>query len=252
MQTHLHGQTINHQLGFQSSFLPGIDIFFLKNLLESIIKNTADLSRIEVLIAVDTDDLKTFNLLCDLGFPFVKIYQVQRSMNFSRDYYTYLAKQSKGRWIITINDDCIFETPNWDTKAYEVLKDKGSVIYGWSEDGLGGWRAKGHGHYCCFPLQGRGGFEALGYIFPSRIPTWDADIHCKNLYDQIGRVVTLPITIRHFCHHNQTREQDHINKRIAHSQIPFDMRVTYEEINKLLAAIKNETKEKACSAISTK
>jgi len=208
----------------------------VKKLLSSILKNTANLQEIEVLIAIDNDDKESLDTIANLGYQFVKIFTVSRSLNFSRDYYTYLAKQSTGKWIITINDDCVFETPRWDEKAYEALKDKSGVIYGWIEDGLGGWRAKGHGNYCCFPLQGRTGFEALGYIFPTRVPTWGADIWAKNLYDQINSVVTIPITIRHYCHHNQTRDQDAVSKRIAHNQVPFDMRITYEEINKLLQA----------------
>ena len=208
----------------------------VSKLLGSIAAMTFNIADIEVLIAIDDDDTKSENFLKNFGVPFVQYFKVKRSLNFSQDYYTFLAKQSTGRWIITINDDCVFETPAWDVDAFNVLDQKPGVIYGWIEDGLGGFRAKGHGNYCCFPLQGRKGFEALGYIFPPRIPTWGADIWAKNLYDQIGSVVALPFTIRHFCHHNQTREQDHINKRIAHNQVPFDMRVTYEEINKLLQA----------------
>jgi hypothetical protein len=212
----------------------------LKTLLESINKNTFDLNDIEVLIAVDNDDIQTFDFILSLNFPFVKPLKVVRSLNFSRDYYTFLAKQSSGRWIICANDDCVMETPEWDRIAYAVLKDKPGVIYGWIQDGLGTYRAHGHGNYCCFPLQGRAGFEALGYIFPPRIPTWGADIWAKNLYDQVGSVVEIPITLRHHCHHNRTRPQDHISLRIAHNQIPFDMRPTYQEINILLEALKKE------------
>ena len=213
----------------------------LSNLLNSILKNTYNLKEVEVLIAIDNDDRGTFEFLTHFTYPFVKIWTVNRSLNFSKDYYTFLAKQSTGRWIITANDDCVMETPDWDIKAYEVLKDRPGVIYGWIQDHLGGFRAHGHGNYCCFPLQGRGGFEALGYIFPPRVPTWGADIWAKNLYDQINSVCEVPITLRHYCHHNKTREQDHISKRIALNQVPFDMRPTYEEINKLITALKKET-----------
>lgn len=210
----------------------------LKPLLESIEKNTEDLDGVEVLIAVDEDDYTTQEFLYGADFPLVKMFIVKRSLNFSLDYYTYLAKQSSGRWIITINDDCIFETKNWDLLAYEVLKDKPGVIYGWSEDGIGEYRAHGHGNYCCFPLQGRDGFEALGYIFPPRIPTWGADIWAKNLYDQVRSVVELPITIKHYCHHNRLREQDEVNKHIQNNQVQYDIRPGYDEVNKLLKALR--------------
>ena len=212
----------------------------LNALLRSIHATTHRIEDIEVLIATDEDDKITRDFLLSTHFEFVKVFYVQRSLNFSQDYYTFLAKQSTGQWIITANDDCVFETPNWDELAYGTLMDQPSVVYGWSEDGLGEFRAHGHGEYCCFPLQGRGGFEALGYIFPSRIPTWGADLWAKKLYDQIDSVVKLPIVVRHFCHHNNTREQDEVNKRIANNQIHFDIRPTYDEINILLRALKNQ------------
>jgi len=212
----------------------------VSELLRSIRKNTAYIEDVEVLIAVDSDDIKSYDGIRHLCCPFVKVYQVPRSLNFSRDYYSYLAKLSSGNWIITANDDCVFETPNWDVLAYDVLKDKPGVIYGWIQDGIDGYRAQGHGNYCCFPLQGRAGYEALGYIFPSRVPTWGADIWAKNLYDQVDSVVELPITLRHYCHHNKTREQDEISKRIAMNQVPFDMRPNYDEVNRLLAVLRKE------------
>ncbi len=214
----------------------------LFNLLQSIKRNTTGLAYIEVLIAVDEDDKITQNFLVNNKYGFVKMFVVPRSkdMNFSRDYYNFLAKQSKGRWIITANDDCVFETEGWDVIAYNVLKDQPGVVYGWIQDGIDGFRAQGHGNYCCFPLQGRAGFEALGYIFPPRIPNWGADIWAKGLYDQVDSVVEVPITLRHFCHHNQTRDQDAISKRIAMNQVPFDMKPSYQEVNALLGALRKE------------
>lgn len=245
------GQEYNEPFGDDPSGIKFSIVFptrerpkLLKRVLDSINKTTKNLHEIEVLIAVDDDDSLTWNYLGTIGFQFVKVFGVKRSLNFSRDYYSYLSTISKGRWIITANDDCVFETPNWDVLAYDILKKESGIIYGWIQDGIDGYRAQGHGNYCCFPLQGRGGFEALGYIFPPTIPTWGADIWCKNLYDQIDAVVELPITLRHFCHHNKTRDQDHISKRIAENQVPFEIKPTYEEINKLIRALKNEKVKK--------
>lgn len=212
----------------------------LYRLLDSIKNNSRDIMNVEVLVAIDEDDQSDYNYaqLTPERFPFVKVFRVKRSLNFSIDYYTFLAKQSTGKYIITANDDCVLETPDWDTMSMEVLKDKPGVIYGWIEDGLAGWRAKGHGDYCCFPLQGRQGFEALGYIFPSRVPTWGADIWAKALYDQVGSVVSLPFTLRHYCVHNGTRESDEIHRHIAANQVIYDIAPRYEEVNLLLAALR--------------
>lgn len=211
----------------------------LEKLMTSILENTDNLGDIEVLIAIDEDDRSYDNFKFYSCF---KPFRVPRSkdMNFSRDYYNFLTSKSTGRWIISVNDDCVFETPSWDVIAFNTLKDLPGVIYGWMEDGLGDWRAKGHGDYCCFPLQGREGVEALGFFFPPRIPNWGADIWAKNLYDQVDRVVEIPIKLMHYNYHNKTREQDEVSLRIARNQVPFDMKPSYEEINALLGVIRKE------------
>ncbi len=215
----------------------------LKKILDSIKETVSDEHRIEVLIAVDDDDKVTREFIdSSPGYYFVRWHIVRRSLNFSRDYYSYLAKQSLGKWIIAVNDDGRFETPNWDLIAEQTLneyiKDGPNVVHGWIEDNLGKYRAKGHGKYCCFPLIGRDGFLALGCVFPDRIPTWGADIWMRKLYDNIERVVEIPMFINHYCHHNGTRDQDPVSKRIMNNQVGYDVTPTYGEINALSAAMR--------------
>lgn len=213
----------------------------LDRCLHSIMDTAYDLKDIEILIAVDEDDTATLDYVNNLAiFPhgILNWFIVKRSLNFSKDYYSYLASMARGQWIITANDDAEFVTKDWDRLAEQVLKHQPGVVYGWIEDELGEWRAKGHGDYCCFPLFGREGVETLGYVFPSDIPTWGADIWAKNLYDAVGSVITLPITIRHHCHHNRTREQDEISKRIANNQVRFNMNPSYKQINQLLEKLR--------------
>lgn len=207
----------------------------LMKYLQSLIATTHNILALEVLIAIDDDDAS----YDDMVMPdFVRVFRTKRSLNFSRDYYSMLAKEAKGAWIIGANDDAVSETLNWDLIAYDILKEKPGVIYGWIEDGLGEWRAKGHGDYCCFPLLGREGVEALGYFFPARVPTWGADIWAKGLYDQVDSVVELPIVMRHLNYHNGTREQDMVSKRIAENQVSFRLEPAYNEINALLDVIR--------------
>lgn len=221
-------------------------VSLLNDLLNSINANTFNIDDVEVLIAVDEDDTVTRSYLAEYRFPFVKVFPVPRSedMNFSRDYYNMLVRASTGKWIIACNDDAKFETAGWDVRAEKTLNafigDGPNIVYGWIEDKLGGWRAKGHGDYCCFPLLGREGIETLGYFFPEDIPNWGADIWAKNLYDNIGRAVRLPMIIGHYNYHNQTREQDAISKRIQDNQVGFDMKATYEQINKLLKVFRQK------------
>ena len=212
----------------------------LRSLLESLAVNTVNTEDIEVLIAIDNDDKTDYKFLEE--YDFVQNFRVQQSMNFSEDYYNYLAKRSSGNWIITANDDCRFETRSWDVIAFDLLKKRPSTIFGWIEDGLGMYRARGQGDYCCFPLQGRGGYEALGFIFPARIPTWGADIWAAGIYKQIGSFIRLPITIKHYCHHNATRVQDEVSKRISRNQVNYSTKSIRSELEALLNAL-NKPKE---------
>lgn len=219
----------------------------LDRLLKSIQLNTNNLDAIEVIIAVDTDDHKSKLYYNSRGvkYGFVKLFVVKRSLNFSRDYYNFLAAQGTGRWIIACNDDAEFATKDWDVMAEYTLNkyigDTANVVYGWIDDDFKeSNRAAGHGKYCCFPLIGREGFNALGYVFPPSIPTWGADIWMCRLYNTIDRAVVLPIQIKHLCHHNQTREQDHISKRIAQNQVDFDITPRYSEVNSLLEALRTK------------
>ena len=210
----------------------------VSNLLASIQKNTANLSDIEVLVVTDNDDKTNYEVFGQ--YPWLTQYRTARSSNFSRDYYNFLANRSKGQFIITANDDCQFETPNWDIIAFDALKDKTNVVYGCAEDGLDGFKARGGGKYACFPILGRGWLDALGFVFPARIPCWGADMWCRNIADQCRIAVDVPIKIMHYCHHNRTREQDGISKRIAQNQVAYNVQPAREETDKLLEALKKQ------------
>lgn len=211
------------------------EILLLKLLL-SINDTTEDLDRIEVLIAVDDDD--TIDYEKKMGhLSFVKFFRVRRSLNFSKDYYNFLASKSSGKWIICCNDDAVFETQCWDSTCRGILENQSNIVYGFIEDGMDNFRVKAHAPYCSFPLQGRGGYEALGYIFPDRIEIWGANLWVKYLYEQLGSVVKLPILIHHYTHHNKTRDRDHISDRIASNQgiyrHPKPTRAEFEKLVKL-------------------
>jgi len=224
----------------------------LTNLLRSIEKNTGYLNKVEVLVAYDNDDgaMESYAYWAkeNIG-PWVKFYDVPRSSNFSKDYYTYLYNQSSGRWVIACNDDAEFITPNWDIEAKKALgdyiKSGPNVVYGWIEDELGTSRMTQFGDYCCFPLLGRDGVDSLGYYFSDAVPIWGADIWLQKLYKNVSKVCKIPFTIKHISHHNGLREQDELNKRLAsiNAKIQCSMQPTYEEINNLICAIKPEQRE---------
>jgi Glycosyl transferase family 2 len=215
----------------------------LAPLLRSISTTATDPKRVEVLVAYDDDDDITHeffttleaheNIYCD-----VRPFRVPRSKNFSRDYYSMLGKHATGRWIIVCNDDAIFETQGWDALAYEKLKDEPNIVYGWIEDCLAQYRLEQYSHYCCFPLLGKEGVDILGYVFPETIPTWGADIWIRKLYDSLGRIVDLPMTIKHISHHNGLRPQDDLNKEFAQTYSIPVLQPSYQEVNLLLSGMR--------------
>lgn len=218
----------------------------LGQMLDSFKANTDDLSQIEILVVHDNDDDETKGFLDQLPkevYGFVKKFSTTRSMNFSKDYYNFLASKVTGEWIICGNDDMRCQTPHWDSVSYRILKDKPRVIYGYIEDGLGGAKARGGGEYCCFPLQGMQGVHSMGFVFPIRIPVWGADMWARNLYDHTGSTVKLPVTFFHYSYHNRTRKQDEISVRISQNQTPYSVRPEKTEIDALLRALNGRIPE---------
>jgi hypothetical protein len=228
-----------------SIVLPSRDrVGLLGQMLDSFKENTDDLSQIEILIVHDDDDHDTPGFLDQVPYTFFKKFSTKRSMNFSKDYYNFLASKATGEWIVCGNDDMRCQTLHWDILAYEALKDKPRVIYGYIEDGLGGAKARGGGEYCCFPLQGMEGVRAMGFVFPTRIPVWGADMWARNLYDHINSTVKLPITFFHYSHHNRTRPQDAISHRIAQNQVAYSVRPERQEIEALVNALNGRVPDK--------
>ena len=219
----------------------------LINLISSISRNTADISRIEVLIAIDACDANMNDFINTHKYSFVKFFKVQRSLNFSRDYYNYLCNQSRGRWVIGCNDDTEFMTKDWDKHAKEslekYLQGGQNIVYGWIEDMLGTHRMTQYGNYSCFPLLGREGINALGYFFPTDIPTWGADIWTEQLYRNVGRIVQLPIVIKHISIHNNLRAPDALHHRIASNQVPTSILPRPDQINAMIQALRAPKKE---------
>lgn len=210
----------------------------LRRLLESIEKTTRRGDGVEVLVAVDRDDAETMMVVdCFSGVGVaVRGYWVDRSVNFSRDYYNFLYGKSVGRWVMAINDDAVFETDGWDEVVRESLAGR-DVVYGVIEDCLGDAKLPTMGEYSCWPLLGRGGVDVLGYFFPERIPTWGADIWAAKLYRRAGAVVPVPVVIRHVCHHNGLRERDEINVRVGNNAGVYSAEPTGDEVGKIMRAI---------------
>ena len=169
----------------------------LGDLLKSLQITTEDKDKVEILIAVDNDDLffKKSKTRFVKRFPELNIrfFAVKRSENFSKDYFNFLAEKTKGKFILALNDDAVFETPGWDLivldKAKEYFKDKkDKIVYIRLGDNEIGYAPHG---FSCFPALSRKAYKALGFFFNEQYYTCVADRNLFEIFRHIERVLTV-------------------------------------------------------------
>jgi len=235
----------------------------LSALLDSIAETADDLSRVEVLVAVDVDDKETLawlsptshdqldeGLVLSGKWPFaLKFLIMKRAVNFSQEYYSRLYRFSAGRYIMALNDDVCFLTKGWDTLALKTLdafkaRFADGCVLGKCDDG---YKAR----YPCFPVlsreaveitrgcQWRGWNAEQPYYFHPGFTAWGADIHICRLWDSypLKRMVELPFVVDHVSHHNHPElKADEVHERMkrmstySHEAGPAEARRIREKI----------------------
>lgn len=191
----------------------------LMNVLATIGLYTKHLDAIEVLIAVDNDDEEMHSKRLD-GFEDrhsdmnLKFYVFDRSIHFTKDYINPLARMAKGRFIMVINDDSEFTTPNWDILLYEALdarcKELGDdIIYGMVRDGLD------NPTFSCWPIQSKEAVKVAGQFFNEKHYIWGTDQAISGVYKKLSkklneqRMVKIDnVVIDHNSGHTGRREFD--------------------------------------------
>lgn len=163
-------------------------------LCSSLRQTTEDLSRVELLLAVDLDDVATSEFLDQYvqASPDLKIrvFLVERSEHFVRDYYNFLSRQARGRWIMAINADSVFLTPNWDRLVCEAMeraakKFGDDILLGIVHDGLPRQNDPVIDHtraifpekvdFSCWPILSREYVKLMGGMFDEENYAWGAD-----------------------------------------------------------------------------
>jgi len=192
----------------------------LKNMLDSICKQTKRHDLVEVLIAIDSDD-PTYNIkqletdYCSIN---LKLFVRERSEWMHRDYINWLYPNCSGKYIIVLNDDTIFSKDSWDLKGWDSLEQYVSgkpdgVVYGFTETGTGST-------LCTFPLFSRNAIDALGWVLPNERKNWGADHDVYAIYSHplVNRMLYLPeISIHHISVHTGRRGRDEISYSIERS-----------------------------------
>lgn len=191
----------------------------LKNLFESIKATVADPSSVEILFYVDDDDTATI--------PMIKPYEEEykdfnvhfhvgpRSDHFSKDYYNFLSRKARGRWVMAINDDSIFVTEGWDAiicakmeAAAEAVGD--DVLLGVVQDGMIRKGAeKDNPTMSCWCLSSKQYIDLMGGLLIEEIYTWGGDYWLGRAFTMVQggsrKVFILDVLIEHNSHHANPR-----------------------------------------------
>lgn len=210
----------------------------LYNMLSSVRNTVNNPSNIEVVMAIDYDDLDAMRTLGKIAtYPGLKmsILITQPSDFFVRDYFNPCAHMASGRWIIALNDDSEFMTKDWDMMIIERMEEASKrigddILLGLINDGI-----DRHGedplypHFSCWPVASKEMVHVLGFYYDPRVVMWGADHMIARLFrDWCGnkRVVSLTdIFIKHNSVHsgNSTDRRNYERFEKINRQYPVNI-----------------------------
>jgi len=234
-------------------------------LLQSARESAYNPDEIEVLYAVDADDVKTIT-------EFEQLKKICPTWNFSvhirersdfinGDYYNWLCQFAKGEYLWIAGDDVVVTNKDWDKlvwdKLEEYLKDKPDrIAYGIISDGTPPPQNYAKKTFCCFPIVSKEAYNLLGFVLHGDIPTWGADIVLYELYthERVNRSIDLTkeMIVRHVSHHTGMAKRDvislnveKVHKKYAGGRILGEVRNLILPVNiNTLATYIEEMKEK--------
>ena len=199
----------------------------LQECIASIRDTAKNLQDVETIVMSDADDDKTNGIMRQITgvwkdeYPGVIWEARARSEWMHKDYINYaIFKFGTGKYVISVNDDTTFATKSWDVILWErlekYLEDKpDGIVYGSLDDSLPRENKADSKLYCCFPLISRKAIDAMGFMFDDEYKAWNANIAIHKAYLAVNRILDLQeVRINHICHHNGSRERDHVNRRI--------------------------------------
>lgn len=194
-------------------------------MLDSVRTYTKNKENIEVLFAIDNDDIETLTSMKnyiverykDLN---VRYFRRDRTEMLNNDYYNWLAGFSTGKYIWIIADDVRLKVMNWDiiisTKIESFLENKPDRILGVGIRDNTPPPKRSLPDFPCFPLVTREAYNLMGFILHPFVPTWGADYLFYLLYNGAGRYLPISdiIYLDHVSWHNKTAPKDVTARRI--------------------------------------
>ena len=170
----------------------------LHSLLRSLHNTTCHLDDIQVFVSCDSDDNETYSLSKQFkDSRYVQFEFIERELNLHKRLNS-LAFRSDGKYIFVLNDDCEMLTPSWDKIAYTILENtKHDIICGQTHDNS---CDKSQLNYASFPIISRKAVEIVGFFMPDSLPGLGGDVFAYRLYNNIDRLIDIPINISHVLH----------------------------------------------------
>lgn len=183
-------------------------------LLESIMNLTLDITKIEFMFCLDTDDIDSIRTIkkfieeyTDLNILLLKSDKGESCVYHYMNRLGYLAR---GKYIIVTNDDTMFGSPEWDINCYnrleEYIKDKkDGIVLGIVEDKETGKRIGNDGNIVTdFPVISKKGIETLGFVLDPHYWSSTSDWDICHLYFKANRCIDLRDIL--IIHHHPTSE----------------------------------------------
>lgn len=173
---------------------------YLYRLLNSIKYTTANLSEIECFVSCDDDDDITYGLVDNFApnWPFCQFEFIPRDKNLHRRLNNLLSKLS-GEYIWILNDDSEIITEKWDLETSKILPNGyNNIIYGHTS--CNSIDKEQDAKYSSFPMLSKLAVETLGHFMTEKLPGLGGDVYLWRIFNEINKIVYLPIQIRHYLH----------------------------------------------------
>lgn len=187
--------------------------------------NAADPEQVEIIVVYDVDDQKTRLVAESCKYKNIKLLEQTEPRPFSIvGCYNRAASVATGKLLWILGNDTEVITSNWDKVLEQevelFLDDKPDrVLYVKIDHDF----PDGHGQNdmsCCFPIQTKESYEALGMVEPSEIYCWTSDHALWVIYTRLiaDRILNLrdKIKICNWTWSNGKMPRDDVSWEICH------------------------------------
>jgi glycosyltransferase involved in cell wall biosynthesis len=186
----------------------------LKQFLDSVVKNTENLSQIEIVLYIDDDDMHTQ----ELDYKDLNITRLIGPRLTMGAYNYACLKYSVGNIIILANDDVIIHTPGWDVDVMKtIIFNNDKIFLAYPNDTI---MVKG----CSFPILSRKTCNILIQPFPVEYKRLFIDIHLMDIFKRLAFLGENRI------HYLENIVFEHLrNKLINENNIAYHQRYNLED-----------------------